>query len=107
MSFVQLNRHWKITVKTKHDFELDVQENILVDVLKLYVDDVLVAKGTASYFNLKNYCLFNVDGRILELRWVWNWRTGNPLSILIMHKGRILAQYGSDRAAKDDFFDME
>lgn len=46
--------------------------------------------------------LFEVDGRTFELRWVWNMWIGNPESIVIMHKGRVLAQYGSDRAAQDE-----
>ncbi len=104
MPFGKIDQNWQLSVKTSHEFRLYVKENTFIDRVKLYVDDVLVAKGIASLWNLKDYSLFDVDGRTLELRWVWK-RTGDPISILIMHKGRILAQYGSDRAAKDDYFE--
>jgi len=107
MPYGRLQQHWVVPVKTEHQFYLDVREGFFKDTLSLSVDEKLKAQGTASIGKLKDYALFDVDGRTFALRWVWGMWSGNPLSIVIMHKGRILAQYGNDRAAQDDVVEHE
>lgn len=107
MPFLRIRRNWQITVKTTHTISLDIREGFFNDTMSLYVDDALLATIKAGLLGWRGYHLFDVDGRILELRWVWSLMSGNPQSIVIMHKGRILAQYGSDRAAEDDILENE
>ena len=102
MPFYRIRQNWQITVKDPHTFHLDVKEGFANDTLRLYVDDELLVEAKAGINGTKGYDLFEVDGRTFELRWVWNMWIGNPESIVIMHKGRVLAQYGSDRAAQDE-----
>ena len=105
MPFLRIRQNWQITVKTTHMFHLDVTEGFANDTMRLYVDDELVVTAKAGLSGTKGYELFEVDGRTFELRWVWSLLSGNPQSIVVMHKGRILAQYGSDRAAQDDIIE--
>lgn len=99
--YFSLTETWLITVKTEHEFRVHAVEGLFQDSLKLYLDDELVAHAKVHIFSLKGYQLVEVDGRTLEFRWVWGLPSGHPISIVIMHKGRILAQYGNDKAAKD------
>lgn len=101
MPYGRIQQKWTITIKHPHDFFLDVREGFFNDTLELYVDDWLVAEGRAGAVSLKDRVTFEVDGRILELRWVWGWFTGHPRSIVILYRGRILAQVGDDYAAQD------
>lgn len=105
MPYLRIRKSWQITVKDSHNFHLAVKEGIVNDSLKLFVDYELVVKAKAGMSGRKGYALFDVDGRTHELRWFWNMWSGNPESILVMHKGRILAQYGSDRASEDDIIE--
>ncbi|GAB5490413.1 MAG: hypothetical protein Phog2KO_06280 [Phototrophicaceae bacterium] len=105
MPYLRIRQNWQITVKESHTFHLDVKEGFANDTLKLFVDDELVVKAKAGISGWKGYALFDVDGRTHELRWSWNMWSGNPESIVVMHKGRILAQYGSDRASEDDIIE--
>lgn len=102
MPYVRIRENWQLTVKTPHIIHLDVREGFFNDSIELYVDDERVVTATAGVSSWQGYSLFDIDGRTHELRWVWSWLSGNPKSIVIMHKGRILAQYGSDRASQDD-----
>jgi len=102
MPFIRIRRNWQITAKTIHTISIDIREGFFNDTMRLYPDDELLASVKAGLSGVQGYRLFDVDGRTFELRWVWNMLIGNPESVVIMHKGRILAQYGSDRAAKDD-----
>lgn len=58
------------------------------------------------YFRIQTK-LFEVDGRIFELRWIWGFFSGNPKSIVIVYKGRTLARYGSDQAAQIELEESE
>lgn len=107
MPFRRIRQNWQVTVKDTHTFHLDVKEGFANDTLKFYVDDELKITAKAGMSGTQGYELFEVDGRTFELRWVWNLWIGNPVSIVVMHKGRILAQYGSDRAAQDDIIESE
>lgn len=102
MPFIRIKKNWQVVVKTPHTFHLDIREGFFNDTLRLYVDDALAVEAQAGISGFQDYALFDVDGRTHELRWKWNIWTGNPESIVVMHKGRILARYGSDRAAQDD-----
>lgn len=102
MPFLRIRKNWHMTVKTPHTFHLDIREGFFNDTLRLYVDEYLAVEAQAGVAGFQDYALFDVDGRTHELRWVWSYWTGNPISIVVMHKGRILAQYGTDRAAQDD-----
>lgn len=102
MPFIRIKKNWQVVVKTPHTFHLDIREGFFNDTLRLYVDDTLAVEAQAGINGFQGYALFDVDGRTHELRWKWNFWTGNPESIVVMHKGRILARYGSDRAAQDD-----
>lgn len=102
MPFIRIKKNWQVTVKTPHTFHLYVKEGFFNDTIQLYIDEDLVVEAKAGVSGWKGYTLFDVDGRTMELRWVWSLLTGNPVSILVMHKDRIIAQYGSDAAAKDD-----
>ena len=99
--YYRIKRQWRQVVKTEHQFDLDIREGFFRDTILLYMDNQLVAQGQAYYGKLRDYALFDVDGRTFELRWVWHW-WGHPISVVLMHKGRTLYQYGSDRAAQDD-----
>lgn len=107
MPFLNIRQNWQITVKSTHMFHLHVKEGFFNDTMRLYVDDELVVTAKAGMSGWRGYELFEVDGRTFELRWVWSFMSGNPQSILIMHKGRILAKYGSERAAEDDILESE
>jgi hypothetical protein len=110
MPYFRITHNWQITVKKPHWFRLELREGFFRDDIRLYVDDELAATGEIRAFpliRLKGATLFDVDGRTFELKWEWNFWTGNPKSLVIMHKGRILAQYGNDSAAKIDFDDFE
>lgn len=107
MPFLRIRRNWQITGKSMHTVSLDVREGFFNDTMNLYIDDALVRTAKAGISGFRGYELFELDGRTHELRWVWSMFTGNPKSIVIMHKGRILAQYGSDRAAEDDILESE
>ena len=102
MPFWRIRKNWHLTVKTPHTLHLYIREGFFNDTVELYVDDALATTVHAGISAMQGVQLFDIDGRTHELRWVWSWLTGNPISIVIMHKGRILAQYGSDRAAQDD-----
>lgn len=105
MPFLRIRQNWQITVKTTHMLHLDVKEGFFNDTMRLYIDDALIVTAKAGMSGRQGYELFEMDGRTHELRWVWSLMSGNPSSIVIMHKGRILAQYGSDRAAEDDILE--
>ena len=104
MPYIRINEEWTMPIKTDHHFRLDVREGFINDKLKLLVDDEVVATGTINMWNLKGVTSFMVEGRMFELRWIWSWWTGNPLSIVVMRNGRMLAMYGCEEAAKDDAF---
>ena len=91
-------------VKDTHHFRLDVREGFFRDTLTLYVDGEVVATGAITMFQLKGITNFLVDGRLLEMRWIWNTWTGNPLSIVIMRRNTMLAMYGCEEAANDKNF---
>lgn len=99
MPYGRIKRELSITVKEPHTFLIDIQEGFFNDTLRLYVDGQLVVEGIAGMSILKDYVGFEVDGRILELRWVWSWWTGHPRSIVIQYRDRVLAQIGDDYAA--------
>lgn len=99
MPYGRMKREWQITIKEPHDFFLDIREGFFNDTLQLYVDEWLVVEGRAGAVGLKDHVQFEVDGRILEMRWVWGWLTGHPRSIVIQYRGRVLAQIGDDYAA--------
>lgn len=103
MPYFRIKENWHINMKTPHTLFLDVREGFFWDTLRLYVNDSLLAEATITVFRKQGYRLFDIDGRTLELRWLWDHLGGNPLSIILMHKDRILIQYGSDAAAKLDF----
>jgi hypothetical protein len=105
MPYVRLQQQWHITVKDPHTLLLDVREGIFRDKLQLFVDSILATEAIASVWRPKGYRLIDVDGRTLELRWIWDRLGGNPISIILMHKERILAQYGSDAAAQFEIED--
>jgi hypothetical protein len=105
--YFSLTETWTISVKTPHEFRIHAVEGFFEDNLRLYVDDELVAHAKVNLFSIKGYQIFDVDGRTLELRWLWGMLAGNPVSIVIMHKGRILAQYGNDKAANDATIGMD
>jgi hypothetical protein len=84
---------------------LYIKEGFWNDTISLYVDDKLLVIDKINLLRLRDYALFEIDGRTHELRWIWSMWTGNPSSIVVMHKGRIIAQYGDDRAAKDNWFE--
>ncbi|MEM9951461.1 MAG: hypothetical protein AAF846_07670 [Chloroflexota bacterium] len=107
MPFLRIRENWQLIVKEPHTIHLYIKEGFLHDTIKLFVDDELVVAAKAGVTGWQGYALFDIDGRTHELRWVWNMLTGNPSSIVIMHKDRILAQYGSDRASQDDILDLE
>lgn len=102
MPYFRINEEWEMPVKTVHYFRLHVSEGFFRDTLNLYVDDEIVATGTITMFDLKGMTSFLVDGRLFELRWIWNMWTGNPLSIVIMRHDKMMAMYGCEEAAKDD-----
>ncbi|MGB7338474.1 MAG: hypothetical protein WBC91_06240 [Phototrophicaceae bacterium] len=102
MPYLRIRQNWQLIVKEPHTVHLDVREGFINDTIELYVDEDLVATAKAGLVGASGYQLFDIDGRTHELRWVWSLMSGNPVSIVIMHKDRILAQYGSDRAAQDD-----
>ena len=104
MPYIRINEEWSMPVKSEHHFRLDVREGLFNDTLRLYVDDELIATGKINIFDLKGKTPFMVDGRMFELRWVWSWWTGNPLSIVVMRNGRMLAMYGCEVAANDSEF---
>lgn len=104
MPYIRINEEWTMPVKGEHHFRLDVREGFFNDVLRLYVDDEEVATGNINLFHLKGMTSFMVEGRFFELRWIWNRWTGNPLSIVIMRNGMMLAMYGCEEAARDDLF---
>jgi hypothetical protein len=95
-----LSEKWIINVKTEHEFHIHSIEGFFQDNLWLYVDDELLVHAKVDIFRIKGYQLFDVDGRTFELRWLWSWLGGSPVSIVIMYKGRILAQYGNEKAAR-------
>lgn len=105
MPFLRIRKNWQFQVKTTHQIHLYIKEGFWNDTILLYVDDELVVSDNIDLLRLKDYALFDIDGRTHELRWIWSFWTGNPNSIVVMHKGRILAQYGNDRAAKDDILE--
>jgi hypothetical protein len=105
--YFSLTESWIIHVKTRHEFRIHAIEGIFEDNLRLYVDEELVAHVKVNVLRIKGYQLFDVDGRTLEFRWLWSWLAGDPVSIVIMHKGRILAQYGNDKAANDATIGMD
>lgn len=104
MPFIRIVRNWQIPMKTTHTVRLEVREGFFRDRLELYVDDRPVVVAHAHYMRLTDAIPFEIDGRTLELRWLWGSLSGNPVSIVIVYKDRILAQYGSDRAADDTLF---
>jgi len=105
MPFYKIRRNWQIQARTTHTVHLHVREGFFNDKIYLYVDDQQVVEAQAGLVGASGYALFEIDGRTHEFRWIWNMLIGNPTSIVIMHKGHILAQYGSDRAAQDDILD--
>lgn len=107
MPFIRIKRNWQLAGKEMRTVSLDVREGFFNDTMRLYVDDVLVATEKAGMAGRAGYTLFEIDGRTHELRWVWSFLSGNPISIVIMRKGRILAQYGNDRAAEDAIYDYD
>lgn len=102
----RVERAWRQVVKDEHEFYLHIREGVLQDMLFLFMDKELVVQGKAHYLNMKDYALFDVDGRTFELRWVWHW-WGHPISVVLMHKGSILYQYGTNRAAQDDVIESK
>lgn len=103
MPYLRFKRTWAIQMKTMHHVHLHVTEGFFNDRIRLYVDDYLAVDRQAGVTTgMTGYELFTIDGRELVLCWAWHWLTGNPLSIVILHKDRILARYGTDRAAQDD-----
>jgi hypothetical protein len=104
--YFRMTHNWEIAVKTPHMFRLELREGLFRDTLRLFVDDELMTTGTASTLNPNGVRLFDVDGRTFELKWEWHRWLGDPKSIVLMHKGRILARYGGDSAAKIDFDDF-
>jgi hypothetical protein len=99
--YFSLTESWIIHIKGRHEFRIHAIEGIFEDNLRLFVDEELVAHVKVNMFRLKGYQLFEVDGRTLEFRWLWSWLAGDPVSIVVMHKGRILAQFGDNKAADD------
>jgi hypothetical protein len=105
--YISVSESWLVTIKTEHEFRTHAVEGFFEDNLRLYVDDNLVAHAKINLFAMKGYEVFDVDGRTLELRWLWSWLAGSPVSIVIMHKGRILAQFGSNKAADDALIESD
>lgn len=105
--YFRIQRNWELRVKMIHQIHLDVREGFWRDKILLYVDDELLVHDTVSIRHIKDYALFDIDGRTHELRWIWSFFAGFPLSIVLMYKGQILAKYGDERAAKDDFLNQE
>ncbi|MGJ3238419.1 MAG: hypothetical protein ACFE0Q_06915 [Anaerolineae bacterium] len=101
MPFWRIRENWQITFKTTHHLHLLVREGFFRDTILLYLDDQQVVNAHAGINGWHGYTLFEIDGRTVALRWAWSLLSGNPKSIVITHKGRILAQYGSDQAADD------
>lgn len=104
MPFIKISKNWQIQGKTPHNVHLHIKEGFFNDTLTLYVDQDKVLEARAGLAGAHGSALFEIDGRTHELRWMWNMLIGNPSSIVIMLKGRILAQYGSDAAADDKHF---
>ena len=105
--YFSLTETWIIDIKTRHEFRIHAVEGFFEDNLRLYVDEEIVAHAKVNAFRTKGYALFDVDGRTLELRWVWSMLAGDPVSIVVMHKGRVLAQYGTAKAAIDSVVGIE
>ena len=105
MPYLRIRKNWQFQVKTTHQIHLYIKEGFWNDTISLYVDDKLLVIDKINLLRLRDYALFEIDGRTHELRWIWSKWTGNPSSIVVMHKGRIIAQYGDDRAAKDNWFE--
>ncbi|MGB1286291.1 MAG: hypothetical protein ACPG7F_07160 [Aggregatilineales bacterium] len=106
MPYWRIRQTWQITMKTPHTVHLLLKEGWFRDTILLYVDDrlVLETRVFVTSRQFKGKMPFEIDGRILELRWHWSIWSGNPTSIVIMYKDRVLAQYGDDRTAHDDLF---
>lgn len=104
MPFIRLKRTWSVQMRTMHQVHLHLSEGFVRDRLRLYVDEDLVLEARPSFYNMKGLELFEIDGREVELRWLWSFWTGNPESIVLVHKGHLLAQVGSDRALDDSLF---
>jgi hypothetical protein len=104
MPYIRIKERWTMPVKNEHQFRLDVREGFWRDRLDLYVDDELVATGIINMFELKGMTSFIVDEQVFELRWIWSMWTGNPLSIVVMRHGKMLAMYGCEEAADDRKF---
>lgn len=102
MPFFRIEQEWSIQAKTTHKVKLLITEGMFRDEMHLFVDDVLVLRIWASYANMRGIKPFEVDGRPFELCWWWGF-WGNPVSIVVRYKERILAQYGTSRAADLDF----
>lgn len=101
MPFLRINKEWDFPVKEQHHVRLEVREGFFNDTMRLYVDGYLVVEARAGMVGATGYRDFEIDGRIFQLRWIWNMFTGNPSSIVIVYNGRIFAKVGNDRAAHD------
>ncbi|MCA9914186.1 MAG: hypothetical protein KC496_12605, partial [Anaerolineae bacterium] len=88
-------------VKQMHHLRLVVREGFFNDTIELYLDGMLVTSAKAGFTAWRGSTSFDIDGRMFELRWVWNMLSGNPASIMVTYGERVFAQYGSDAALQD------
>jgi len=98
MPFWRIQRDWDFQVKELHHLRLVVREGFFNDTLELMLDGYVVVSVKAGMSAWQGKTTFDIDGRVFELRWIWNMLTGNPVSILVMYDERVFAQYGSDAA---------
>lgn len=101
MPFLRIDKSWDFQVKELHNVRLDVREGFFNDMMRLYIDGYLVVTAKAGLVGARGSETFEIDGRLFQMRWIWNMWTGNPASIVIVYNERIFAQIGTDRAAWD------
>lgn len=98
MPFLRIQRDWDFQVKEMHHLRLVVREGFFNDTIELILDGMIVVSAKAGFSSWAGKTTFDIDGRIFQLRWVWNALTGNPTSILVTYDERIFAQYGNESA---------
>ncbi|AFY78233.1 hypothetical protein Ple7327_2999 [Pleurocapsa sp. PCC 7327] len=99
--YSDLEAIWQITLTRPHVIEIKNTGGFFQDKFRVIVDGIeilnkLIFLGYGSHS-------FILDDSLVEIRWFVNYFSGKIDSIVLMQDKIILAQYGSDRAARKTF----
>ena len=84
-----------VSLRDSHAVSFITRWGWFSDSLEILVDDEAMLKTRSGWGRWSGSHGFLLDDQPVEARWRWSFWMGNPIYIILVNQGRIVAQYGN------------